>query len=151
MYWNALALSNWRSSTSTLALLSGSLSMGNRRRRDQPRLKRSVRGKHPTHSRKSSGRTSTFVYNKPLTNDVDINELMYVAEDIYERQHVHGAVSVNLSFWKGKWDFPYYRIVFVRLEKSVTFFLCVNQYNAKWHRQLERVMLTFIYVFCHIH
>lgn len=36
------------------------------------------------------------VYNKPLTNDVDINELMYVAEDIYERQH--HSFKLSMSF-----------------------------------------------------
>jgi hypothetical protein len=36
------------------------------------------------------------VYNKPLTNDVDIKELMYAAEDIY--QHQHHSFKLSISF-----------------------------------------------------
>ena len=36
------------------------------------------------------------VYNKPLTNDVDINQLMYAAEDIYQRQH--HSFKLSMSF-----------------------------------------------------
>ena len=36
------------------------------------------------------------VYNKPLTTDVDINELMYAAEDIY--QHQHHSFKLSISF-----------------------------------------------------
>lgn len=41
---------------------------------------------------------SISVYSKPLTNDFEINELMFAAEDIFQRQHHAFKLTLTLGF-----------------------------------------------------